>query len=319
MLIRTGKDGCGVQEAINSDSGRITNILTLGESVAQNHDDAFFGYVTQARLIGGEGAGVVQQINCPGGEFESPAFEDYHLNVALSGMHWTHSRFDGVVREGRSPAGQLGLTPRGMTGEVTVQGTFSSLHIAIPNVILKRTAEALNLPDTPDLESLFNLFFHDPAIVWAARSLSDTTLLTGGRDAFHADQALWALVALLVQRAGNIQLARRDAPPLAADAFGKAHDMFVDHFELPLTLQDVADRVSMDVFSFSRAFKARTGRSPYQYLLQLRVERALHLLLSTDTSLVEMAYACGFSSQAHFTTVFRKVMGMTPGAVRALR
>ncbi|WP_299042254.1 AraC family transcriptional regulator [uncultured Tateyamaria sp.] len=300
-------------------NGLITNILTLGEDGPERDARAFYGYVTQTNLIGGAGGAIIKQVNCPGGEFDSPPFDDYHLHIALTTSRRTYSNFDGLIREGRGHAGQLGLAPRATRGELAVEGTFSSLHIAVPQAILRRTADALDVPVQPDLESLFSIYFHDPAILWVAQSLAETALLTSGRDAFHADQSLWALSALLLQRAGTIELARRNTSPLDADAFGKVHDMFVDHIELPLTIQDLADRVSMDVFSFSRAFKSRTGRSPYQYLLQLRVERALHLLLSTDISLIETAYACGFSSQAHFNTVFRKVMGMTPGMVRARR
>lgn len=316
---RTGKDRCGVTQVTEETRGRIANMLTLAESVQQVADDAFYGHVTQTRLIGADGAGIIQQVNCPGGQFEVPAFDDYHLNIALSGSHWTYSNFDDVVIEGRSPAGQLGLIPGGTAGQVEVRGSFSSLHIALPETILQRTAEALDMSAPPNLESLFSLYFQDPAILWAARTFSETALMSDGQDRLHTDQALWALSALLLQRAGSIRLARRDAAPLGADAFGKVHDMFLDNFEFSLTLTDLADRVSMDVFSFSRAFKARTGRSPYQYLLQLRVERALHMLLSGDVSLIEIAYACGFSSQSHFTTVFRRIMGMTPGMVRAQR
>ena len=95
--------------------------------------------------------------------------------------------------------------------------------------------------------------------------------------------------------------------------------MLVAHLDQPLTIGDLAQRVEMDVFSFARAFKARTGRAPYQYLLRLRVNYAVHLLLHTDTSLIEIAYTCGFSSQAHFNTVFKRTIGITPGAARALR
>lgn len=306
-------------QASEDTNGLISNVLTLGEVAKANPSDAFYGYVTQTSLVGGLGAGIVKQVDCPGGTFESPPFDDYHLHIALTASHRTYANFDGVIREGPSQAGQLGMTPRALDGEVAVDGTFSSLHIALPQAILDRTVEAMNLQKLPNLESLFSIYFHDPAILWTAQSLSNMALLSDGRDALHADQALWALSALLLQRAGSIQFARRDTPPLDANAFGRVHDMFMDHFELPLTIRDLADRVSMDVFAFSRAFKARTGRSPYQYLLQLRVERALHLLLNTDISLIETAYACGFSSQAHFTTVFRRVIGITPGAVRAKR
>lgn len=295
---------------------KVKNILTLSGLVDGRAEPHFYGYVVQNQFVGGEGAGVILQRNCPGGEFSSPAFEDFHLNIALTGGHRTYDCYNGVVREGRGEAGQIGLTPAGETGELSLQGTFSSLHIALPYSMLQRTSDTIGAGRAPDLEGLLHLYFHDPAILWAATTISKTAMQGGAGDMLHSDQALWTLSALLLQRAGSLDIARRDTAPLDNDVFGKVTEMFMAHFDLPLTVQALADRVGMDPFSFSRAFKARTGKSPYQYLLHLRVERALHMLTNTDMTLAEMAYACGFSSQAHFTTVFKRIVGVSPGAYR---
>ena len=66
----------------------------------------------------------------------------------------------------------------------------------------------------------------------------------------------------------------------------------------------------------SRAFKESTGLSPHQFILRRRVERALQMLKEKRTNLADIAYDLGFSSQGHFTTVFSKIVGVSPSSYR---
>ncbi len=61
-----------------------------------------------------------------------------------------------------------------------------------------------------------------------------------------------------------------------------------------------------------RIFRASTGLTPHQYLIDLRIERAQRLLRNRDARLIHVAIECGFSSQAHLTRVFKARRGMTP-------
>jgi AraC family transcriptional regulator len=70
-------------------------------------------------------------------------------------------------------------------------------------------------------------------------------------------------------------------------------------------------------FHFTRQFKASTGLTPHQYVLEGRVERAKQLLADPHFSIADVAQACGFATQAHLTTVFRGHVGATPGTYRA--
>jgi AraC family transcriptional regulator len=67
---------------------------------------------------------------------------------------------------------------------------------------------------------------------------------------------------------------------------------------------------------FARLFKQSFGLSPYQFILQRRVERAKALLRDRDHSIAEVAMLCGFASQAHFHTTFKSRTGVTPGVYR---
>ncbi len=67
---------------------------------------------------------------------------------------------------------------------------------------------------------------------------------------------------------------------------------------------------------FLRMFRASTGVTPHQYLIERRVRRARQMLAQSTATLPEIADHCGFSSQSHLATVFRRQVGTTPTAYR---
>lgn len=83
-------------------------------------------------------------------------------------------------------------------------------------------------------------------------------------------------------------------------------------------LADLAAAVGLSERHLCTAFRVSTGRPPHRWLLERRVERA-KVMLATEPArpVTEVALACGFTSSAHFATVFRKVTGQTPSAWRA--
>lgn len=65
-------------------------------------------------------------------------------------------------------------------------------------------------------------------------------------------------------------------------------------------------------------FRLAMGVTPYRYVLQRRIDRMKSELESPDKNLIDIAADCGFASQAHMTDVFRKQVGVPPGAFRRL-
>jgi AraC-like DNA-binding protein len=78
----------------------------------------------------------------------------------------------------------------------------------------------------------------------------------------------------------------------------------------------LARLAQLSVSHFQRAFKASTGMPPHMWLTHQRIRRAKELLALGDARLAEIALDTGFSDQAHFTRVFGRLMGVTPGAWR---
>lgn len=88
------------------------------------------------------------------------------------------------------------------------------------------------------------------------------------------------------------------------------------HFNENLTLDDLATVAGMSTYYFCHQFKESVGIPPYQYIVQERLEEAKRLLRSTDWPIMQVCLAVGYESQGHFTTLFKREVGVTPGAYR---
>jgi len=82
-----------------------------------------------------------------------------------------------------------------------------------------------------------------------------------------------------------------------------------------LSVESLAKEVGLSPAHFSRAFKETMGVPPHRYLLNLRLERARRMLDAEDATLSAVAQRAGFADQAHFTRLFKREYGVTPGIV----
>ena len=84
-----------------------------------------------------------------------------------------------------------------------------------------------------------------------------------------------------------------------------------------LSVSDMATAAGLSTCHFGVVFKSHMGESPYAYVLRRRAQFARDLIEGTEDSIAQVAYVSGFSSQAHLTTVMRRVLGVTPGKLRS--
>ncbi|WP_027449076.1 AraC family transcriptional regulator [Xylanibacter brevis] len=106
---------------------------------------------------------------------------------------------------------------------------------------------------------------------------------------------------------------------------GPVEGSFISHFrevvetrleDSDLSVDDLASAMSLSRVQLYRKVKAITGASPVELLRTARLNRAYQILLTTDKSVSEVAYAVGFTAPSYFTKCFKEAYGMVPGDVR---
>ncbi len=80
----------------------------------------------------------------------------------------------------------------------------------------------------------------------------------------------------------------------------------------PLQLIEIADFVGLSRRQIERLFQQHMGRSPARYYLEIRLDRARHLLMQSTMAVVDVAIACGFVSASHFSKCYREMYGKSP-------
>lgn len=87
----------------------------------------------------------------------------------------------------------------------------------------------------------------------------------------------------------------------------------------PLSLIEIADHVDLSRRQIERLFRTEMGRSPARYYLEIRLDRARHLLIQSSLPVVEVAVACGFVSASHFSKCYRELYARSPQQERVDR
>ena len=98
----------------------------------------------------------------------------------------------------------------------------------------------------------------------------------------------------------------------------RARDLADSRYADPLDLERLAREAHVSARHFSRSFRRVFGETPYQYLLSRRLERARHLLRTTEMPIGEVCLEVGFTSVGSFTTTFRRHVGVSPATFRQL-
>jgi len=115
---------------------------------------------------------------------------------------------------------------------------------------------------------------------------------------------------------GQAQFIERPVPEPGVHTTGAARGWALRHLDRPLTLRELAAKEAMSVRTFTRRFREEVGVSPQQWLTQQRIERARHLLESSDLPVEGIAEQAGFGSASSLRLHFQSALGVSPSAYR---
>lgn len=88
------------------------------------------------------------------------------------------------------------------------------------------------------------------------------------------------------------------------------------NYALPITIEDMAQRLNLDRGYFGKIFKEVIGQAPQEFLIHYRMSRAAELLKTTDTPVKDISIQVGYPNQLHFSRAFKNVYGQSPREYR---
>lgn len=91
---------------------------------------------------------------------------------------------------------------------------------------------------------------------------------------------------------------------------------FSEHYEESFSLNALSKMNNMSKYNLARRFKDMTGKTPYAYLQDIRIMKALELLANPSNRVIDVAFQCGFKNHSHFTQLFRQRTALTPSEYR---
>ncbi len=155
----------------------------------------------------------------------------------------------------------------------------------------------------------------EPVLRRGAHSQDLEALLRGVYEQYG--DAQWQQLAMTAQLYRLLAFLIRAAEPAVPrrkprDCAQIAAEYIVAHYEEPITVEWLAEHVSVSHSSLYRSFVKRFQMSPKRFLLEYRVERACHLLETTSFSVQEVSNSVGFEDPFYFSRAFKEIKGMSP-------
>ena len=180
-------------------------------------------------------------------------------------------------------------------------------------------------PDNPDASHIASsIVSSSDGSAWRTRDQTLIRLLATAAATFDSDrdrakacvQRAEDLLRVSLEREGYPRNDSTSRGSLACWQAKRVIAYIESNIGLNIRVADLAGVVRLSKAHFSRAFSASFGQPPSAYVKALRVRYAQVIMLNTREPLSQVALDCGWSDQAHFTRVFRRIVGTTPSAWR---
>src|SRR3984893_15873591 len=126
---------------------------------------------------------------------------------------------------------------------------------------------------------------------------------------------MWAAPAEAAS-SGRAVPARGDVGSLPSCRLRRVTEYIQQNLDKDLTLAELAAVVYMSPYHFARLFKCSTGVPPHRFVIGQRIVRARAFLERQELSIAQISTMVGFRPPSHFTAVFRRILGVTPGVYR---
>jgi AraC family transcriptional regulator len=247
-------------------------------------------------------------------------------------VHKPYRRMTGAADHLGEPARAEVLLPGRAVLDERMALAFERLHlvlaIAAQTYAEENAAERDPLLDAADSRDVFQHNaaierLKDPVIKCLSDALADAGQAFDRHAGIRADALRLAvairLLGLQAENGSSIDdggPAERPGRGLQKWRLKRVAEYVEGHLSKKITLSDLAAVAGLSRMHFASQFRIATGLRPHEYLLRQRIRRADELLRHTTMTIIEIAFSVGFQTQAHFTTVFKRIAGSTPAQWR---
>ncbi|MEM7627381.1 MAG: AraC family transcriptional regulator [Planctomycetota bacterium] len=200
---------------------------------------------------------------------------------------------------------------------------FGLLTLALPWASLRDQAEQTVQRELPNLGGELHGRYHRDAHTQMLMHQIWMELAAGQPwGELMAESLSTAIVGRLLQLA-EVPLPElagaRSQNKLSSSSMRRVKEYIHERLERKIMLDELAELSAVSKFHFARLFKNTTGKTPHQYVMEQRIERAKQLLRDDtfgDQGIAPIAMACGFSDQSHLGRHFKRLVGVTPATYR---
>jgi len=301
-------------------NGRTSESGAYGKRLADRlHSESFRGLVSRTFRKGVVGLTEIRSDH-PTHDISDPIPPENAFLIALQlrdfpdHKYWEEGRqFPGFsLRAGWTTLHDLKRDPR-----FPVDKPFHSVHLYFPHEFLNSIADAADAPNIGDLRYEPGTGLDDQIVRALTSVLYPALDRPDEANQLFVQYAILALGCHIAQTYGGLATIPMRGG-LAPWQERRAKEIIEANLNGEVPLAQLARECGLSTSHFSRAFKDTVGMPPHQWLLHRRIETATLLLRDRQFSLPEVALACGFSDQSHFTRVFTRLSGTSPGAWRRL-
>jgi AraC-like DNA-binding protein len=191
---------------------------------------------------------------------------------------------------------------------------FHSVHFYFPRSALDAIADEANAPRVGDLHYKPAVSHQDPVLRGMAEALIPLFRAPDHASRLFMDHLMLTVGHHVTSRYGGMRpMTRRVSGGLTPAQERRAKELLTDNMSGDVPLSALARECGLSLASFSKGFRKSVGLPPHKWVIHHRIDLAKRLLRDDPMSLAEIALACGFSDQSHFTRFFTATVGVSPG------
>jgi AraC family transcriptional regulator len=252
------------------------------------------------------------------GVIEVPALRNTIVSIHIGPSIWASCRRDGNSHRGTVVHGDIEIMPAGIPSVWEIKEKDTALVMSISPDLMNRVAEEFDLdPAKIEIRNFFQL--RDPQlenIGWALKAEMEAGYPSGR---VYLESLAVSVTARLLRcySSRSIEPVRRNGR-LSDRRLRQVLSYIEENLSLSISLGDLARVAGVSVSHFKTLFRESMGYSAHQYLIRRRVERAKSLLGEGKMPISQIAFETGFAHQSHLARHMRRVLGLSPNALRKM-